>query len=212
MFAYVRFNFKATLLSDEKREQLVTVLMNAQPAVIFQPKVTLPMRIKNRQTSVMRTVVWDPLRHGVELLACDVCLRPNARLFWGHNGHLACAGCLAPRCVDCKRVFCRNCAAEMTACVVCDRPVRQKSLTRCPECGRGTCREHAGLCHAAEGQPQRRLPSAIPPEMRPPPRLWRPLRRLAPGRPGLSRRRRRIWRYGCPWKSKKAKRVSWPPW
>lgn len=127
-------------------------------AVIFQPKLTLPMRIENRQAGVTRSVIWDALRHRVEPLACDVCFRPNAKLFLCHNGHLACADCLAPQCVDCKRVYCRNCASEVTACVVCDRPVCQKSLVRCKDCGRGTCREHASLCHAVDGQPQRSSP------------------------------------------------------
>jgi hypothetical protein len=162
--AATRADHASKLADVEAKYQLRLELDLLNLAVIFQPKVTLPMRIENRQTSVMRTVVWDPLRHRVEPLACDVCFRPNARLFLCHNGHLACAGCLAPQCVDCKRVFCRNCAAEVATCVVCDRPVCQKSLTRCQECGRGTCREHAGLCHAAEGQPQRSLPSAAPAE------------------------------------------------
>jgi hypothetical protein len=33
------------------------------------------------------------------------------------------------------------------------RPVCRHSLITCPTCGRGTCREHQGLCHAADGQP-----------------------------------------------------------
>jgi hypothetical protein len=47
----------------------------------------------------------------------------------------------------------------MKVCVVCDQLVCASSLNRCPTCGRGTCRERAGLCHAAEGEPARILPT-----------------------------------------------------
>jgi len=123
----------------------------------------LPVRIENRQAGVTRQVVWDPLRHSIEPLVCDVCFRPKAKLFLCASNHLACGDCLAPQCVDCKRVYCQHCAAEITACVVCDRPVCQKSLNRCRECGRGTCHEHIGLCHAADGQPQRAEAGAAAP-------------------------------------------------
>jgi hypothetical protein len=48
------------------------------------------------------------------------------------------------------------------------------SLNRCGDCGRSTCREHVGLCHAAEGQPvkivaQASEEKAAPPEPSPPP-------------------------------------------
>ena len=151
----------ASKLADaEAKYQLRVELDLLNLAVIFQPKLTLAMRVENRQAGLTRSIVWDPLRHVVEPLACEVCFRPNVKLFVCANGHLACADCLAPQCVDCKRVYCRNCASEVATCVVCDRPVCLKSLTRCKECGRGTCREHANLCHAAEGQPQRLLPPA----------------------------------------------------
>ena len=67
-----------------------------------------------------------------------------------------------PQCVDCKRVYCRLCTKQMKACVVCDRPVCASSLNRCPTRGRGTCREHVGLCHAAEGEPALILPVLSP--------------------------------------------------
>jgi hypothetical protein len=38
-------------------------------------------------------------------------------------------------------------------CDVCRRPLCRHSRIACDECGRGTCREHVGLCHANEGQP-----------------------------------------------------------
>ncbi|MEK7324932.1 MAG: hypothetical protein AAB217_06705, partial [Chloroflexota bacterium] len=122
--------------------------------------------IENRQAAVTRAVVWDPLRHAIEPLACDVCFRPFTKLFLCANNHLACADDLASQCVDCKRVYCKSCAHELAACVVCDRPVCQKSLLHCRDCGRGTCREHANLCHADNGQP--RKVSAAPEPIAPP--------------------------------------------
>ena len=124
-------------------------------ALIAQPKLTLSMQIENRQANVIRPIVWDPLRRAVEPLACDVCFRSSAKLFLCANNHLVCGNCLAPQCVDCKRVYCRSCESELTTCVVCDRLVCKKSLTHCRECDRGTCREHATLCHADNGQPRK---------------------------------------------------------
>ena len=138
-------------------------------AVIAQPKIQLAVEIKNRHASVERTVVWDPLRHLLQPLLCDVCLRPGTKLMLCAGGHLVCAdpACRAPQCTDCTRFYCRKCAAELTACVVCDRPVCRHSQVLCPECGRGTCREHARLCHAADGEPRRITDPAPPPT--PPP-------------------------------------------
>jgi len=124
-------------------------------ALIAQPKLTLSMQIENRQANVIRPIVWDPLRRAVEPLACDVCFQPATKLFLCANNHLVCGNCLAPQCVDCKRVYCRSCESELMTCVVCDRPVCKKSLTHCRECDRGTCREHATLCHADKGQPRK---------------------------------------------------------
>ncbi len=124
-------------------------------ALIAQPKLMLSMQIENRQANVTRPIVWDPLRRAVEPLACDVCFQSSTKLFLCANNHLVCGNCLAPQCVDCKRVYCRACESELTTCVVCDRPVCKKSLTHCRECDRGTCREHATLCHADEGQPRK---------------------------------------------------------
>lgn len=118
-----------------------------------QAKVILPMSISNRTATITRTVVWDPLVHRVEPLVCDVCGQPGERLHLCTGGHLAHAACLAPQCVDCKRAFCRLCAAQIAECVVCHRPVCRPSLIQCPTCGRGTCSEHRQLCHAAAGQP-----------------------------------------------------------
>lgn len=121
--------------------------------LITQPKVTIPVSISNRTTTLERAVVWDPLMHRLEPFVCDVCGQPGAGLQLCSGGHLAHDGCLAPQCVDCKRVFCQRCADAVKTCVVCGRPVCRHSLITCTTCGRGTCREHQGLCHAADGQP-----------------------------------------------------------
>lgn len=134
-------------------------LINLQ--FVHQPKVLLPVRIGTRSTAVERIVVWDPLLHRIEPLACDVCGQPATRLMLCSSGHLAHEQCLLPeQCIDCKRVYCRLCADQMSHCVVCERPVCIRSLNHCTECGRATCREHVGLCHASAGLPAR--PSPIP--------------------------------------------------
>ncbi|MCC6458684.1 MAG: hypothetical protein IT328_27295 [Caldilineaceae bacterium] len=141
--------------------QLVNVLLATQP------KVILPMSISNRTSTITRTVVWDPLVHRLEPLVCDVCGQPGERLHLCAGGHLAHAACLAPQCVDCRRAFCRLCAAQIAECVVCHRPVCRPSLIQCPTCGRGTCGEHQQLCHAAGGRPAI-LPEPAPSNLREP--------------------------------------------
>ncbi len=121
--------------------------------LITQPKITIPVSISNRTTTLQRTLVWDPLLHRLEPFVCDVCGLPGDGLQLCSGGHLAHDGCLAPQCVDCKRVFCQRCADAFKTCVVCARPVCRHSLITCPTCGRSACREHQGLCHAADGQP-----------------------------------------------------------
>lgn len=151
-------------LSDAEakyRPRLELELINLQ--FIHQPKVHLLVQIGNRSASVERTVVWDPLLHRVEPLACDVCGRAATRLMLCNGGHLVHEDCLLPeQCVDCKRVYCRLCAGQMSRCVVCGRPVCVPSLNRCHECGRATCREHVGLCHAAAGLPAHPSPAPTP--------------------------------------------------
>ena len=148
--AATRADHAAKLADAEAKHRLRLELDLLNLAVIAEPKLTLTMRAENRHAGVTRPVVWDPLRRVIQPWTCDVCGRPNPKLFLCAGGHLACDRCLAPQCVDCKRVYCSLCAAELTTCSVCDRPVCQKSLTHCSECGRGTCREHAGQCHAPE--------------------------------------------------------------
>ena len=136
--------------------------------LVAQPKITLPIIISNRTTTISRTAIWDPLLHRLEPLVCDACGQPGEGLHLCHGGHLAHAGCLSPQCVDCKRVFCHLCADQVTTCAVCRRPVCRPSLIRCPICGRGTCRADQGLCHAADGQPVE-LPKPVAPVPAPAP-------------------------------------------
>jgi hypothetical protein len=162
--AAVQVEREAKLADVEAKYRLRVELDLINLQVIVQPKLLLPVHVGNRTATIERTVVWDPLLHRLEPLACDVCGRPSTRLTLCSGGHLAHEDCLlAEQCVDCKRVYCRLCADQMSRCVVCDRPVCEHSLNVCPDCGRGTCREHVGLCHAADGQPAP-PPSAVLPE------------------------------------------------
>ncbi len=156
----------------EREDKLADVEAKYRPRVdlelinlqfIHQPKVLLPVQIGTRSATVERTVVWDPLLHRVEPLACDVCGRAATRLMLCNGGHLVHEECLLPeQCIDCKRAYCRLCAGQMSRCVVCERPVCVPSLNRCDECGRATCREHVGLCHAAAGLPAHPAPTPAP--------------------------------------------------
>jgi hypothetical protein len=134
----------------------------------IQPKLLLPVEISNRRARVTRMAVWDPLLRRLEPLVCDVCGEPGEGLHLCTGGHLAHRNCLAPQCVECNREYCRLCADQVLACVVCKRPVCQASSRLCPDCGRVTCSEHVKLCHAADGQPAV-LPKAEPPAQPPPP-------------------------------------------
>jgi hypothetical protein len=162
---------RAAKLQDARSRYAVRVEVELVNILLLaQPKVILPVTITNRTATITRSVVWDPLVHRLEPLVCDVCGQPGEGLHLCTGGHLAHAGCLAPQCVDCKRSFCGLCAAQVAACVVCQRPVCRPSLITCPTCGRGTCREHQQLCHAAQGQPvSLSEPAAQAPASKPPP-------------------------------------------
>ena len=156
------FDDKLAMIEAERRTKTADVsaryglrieLELINTLLITQPKVTIAVNISNRTTTIQRTVIWDPLMHRLEALVCDVCGQPSDSLQLCSGGHLAHDACLAPQCVDCKRIFCRRCADAIKSCVVCGRPVCRHSLISCSICGRGSCREHQGLCHAAEGQP-----------------------------------------------------------
>lgn len=152
------------LADAEAKHRLRVELQLINLLVIAQPKLLLPLRVENRTARVTRTLVWDPLLRRLEPLLCDVCGRAATRLVLCNGGHLVHEDCLLPQqCVDCKRVYCQSCADQMTTCVVCERAVCILSLNHCSTCGRGTCREHTGLCHAANGQPARLTPPEPPP-------------------------------------------------
>jgi hypothetical protein len=189
--AATRAEHAAKLADAEAKYRLRFELELMNVAVIAQPKLLFTLRAENRQAGVTRPVIWDPLRRVIEPWTCDVCGRANLKLSLCANGHLACDRCLAPQCVDCKRVYCSDCAGELTTCAVCGRPVCRKSLARCSECGSGTCREHAGQCHAsaapaASGRvPAEDVPSVVPA----PPTAQKPVpRRAEAARPASAAR------------------------
>lgn len=153
---------KSADIADRYQVQLNLTLLNLK--VIRQPKLLVPVNIKNRVTKVSAYAVWDPLRHRLEPLACAVCGLPLRRAYLCHNGHLVDEDCLAPACIDCKRVFCRQCADEVGECEVCHEPLCGHSRIRCDVCGRGTCRAHQGLCHANDGRPVDLTLQTTPPE------------------------------------------------
>jgi hypothetical protein len=148
---------ESKLADVEQKYHLHIQLELINLALIAQPKLDLLVEIRKRGVAVKRRVTWDPLLHVVEGLACHVCNRSGHSMLLCENGHLAHSECLAPQCVECKRIFCQKCAAEVQTCVVCERPVCIHSLNRCKECGRETCQEHVDLCHAENGQPRRVL-------------------------------------------------------
>jgi hypothetical protein len=145
---------QAKLADVEQKYHLRVDLELVNLAVIAQPKLDLSVEIKRRGASTLRQVVWDPLLHRVEPLVCDVCGLPGENLSLCEEGHLAHTGCLAPQCVECKRIYCMKCSDQVQSCVVCRQPVCEHSLVRCPTCKRVTCHEHVDLCHSQNGEPQ----------------------------------------------------------
>lgn len=144
---------KAKLADIQTRYQIRVELELINILRLVQPKIIVPVEINNRRTTITRHVVWDPLIHQLEELVCDVCGEPGNDLHLCNEGHLAHEGCMAPQCIDCKREYCQLCAQQIKECVVCHQPVCRPSLLICPTCGRGSCREHQELCHAADGAP-----------------------------------------------------------
>lgn len=143
------------LADAEQKYHIQVELELINLAVISQPKIGLKVNIKKRTTATQRVVVWDPLLHQLEPLACDHCGRLGENLWLCEGGHLAHDDCLAPQCVDCKRTYCQLCAEKVHQCVVCDQPVCVQSLNHCKFCGRDTCQAHVELCHAQNGEPRR---------------------------------------------------------
>ena len=152
---------KLTDVEQKYRLRVELELINL--AIIAQPKLDLLVDIKKRSATVKRQVVWDPLRHIVEPLVCNVCEQSGDGLYLCENGHLAHASCLSPQCVECKRTYCQKCADQVQTCTVCDRPICTHSLVKCAQCQRITCHEHLNECHAADGQPRRRETASISP-------------------------------------------------
>lgn len=146
---------ESKLLDVEQKYHLRIQLELVNLAIIALPKLDLTVEIRKRTSTIQRTVTWNPLLHTIEPLLCDVCNRGGRTLHLCENGHLVHGECLAPQCVECKRTYCQTCAREVTACVVCARPVCVHSLTHCMECGRVTCAKHAGECHALNGEPRK---------------------------------------------------------
>jgi hypothetical protein len=152
---------ESKLLDVEQKYHLRIQLELVNFAIIAVPKLDLTVEIRNRSTTIKRAVTWNPLLHVVEPLLCDVCNRGGMKLHLCENGHLVHSECLAPQCVECKREYCQICAKEVTECAVCARPICIHSLTRCKECQRVTCAEHAGECHALNGEPRKIAAGAI---------------------------------------------------
>jgi hypothetical protein len=144
---------QSKLADAEQKYHLRLDLELINLAIIAQPKIEIDIEINKRGVSAKRTVAWDPVRHILEPLVCEVCGRPGERLTLCESGHLTHSDCLAPQCVDCKRTFCRLCAEKIHTCQVCDSPVCIHSLVSCKSCGRETCQKHINLCHAVDGLP-----------------------------------------------------------
>ncbi len=163
---------KLTAVQNERRHKLADLAERYQVRihltllnllVIQQPKLIQPVQISNRSTQISAYAVWDPLLRQLEPLHCQVCGQPGQRLYLCHNGHLAHEACLTPACIDCKRVFCRDCARDVGDCDVCHEPLCRHSQLTCPDCGRHTCQAHRGLCHAANGRPVDLTQQTAPP-------------------------------------------------
>lgn len=138
-------------LAERYQVRINLTLLNV--LVVQQPKLIQPVQIANRSTKINAYAVWDPLLRQLEPLQCQVCGQPGKSLYLCYNGHLAHEDCLAPACIDCKRVFCRDCAHEVSVCDVCHEPLCRHSQLTCPDCGRHTCQAHRELCHADNGRP-----------------------------------------------------------
>lgn len=182
-------------IAERYQVRLSLTLLNLK--VIRQPKLLMPVNVENRTTKVSAYAVWDPLKHRLEPLVCGVCGLPIQRTYICQNGHLAHEDCLAPACIDCKRVFCRQCAADVGQCQVCHEPLCSHSRIRCNQCGRGTCQAHQGMCHANEGEPvdltvQAKSPQPQPvPQPEPLPELKPRLKTAGRARPTQTRAARK---------------------
>ncbi len=177
---------KLTSLVERYQIRINLTLLNL--LVIQQPKLIQSMQISNRNTKISTYAVWDPLQHQLEPLHCHVCKQPGHRLHLCHNGHLAHEDCLAPACIDCKRVFCSDCADEVGTCDVCHQPLCHHSRMTCPDCGRHTCQKHRELCHADNGRPaDLTVPTTPQPALPAPPKPPKPPKPPPPRRKSRSK-------------------------
>jgi hypothetical protein len=154
---------QSKLLDAEQKYRLRADLELINLAIIAQPKIEIDVEISKRGVTARRSLAWDPLRHLLEPLVCDVCGEPGEGLTLCERGHLAHTACLAPQCLECKRAFCKLCAGEVHTCAVCEAPVCTHSLVRCKTCGRATCQKHPNLCHAADSEPLKESAAAPAP-------------------------------------------------
>jgi hypothetical protein len=145
--AFARADRAAKLADVEAKYRLRLALDLINVSLIAQPKLALDVRVENRYTCAVRSFVWDPLLKRLEPGVCDTCKRAFYRLHLCTNGHLMCDADVLT-CSMCKREFCTLCQADVGACEVCGRPVCVKSQIRCRTCGRVTCQDDVGQCHA----------------------------------------------------------------
>jgi hypothetical protein len=143
--------FKLADVADRYRLYLDLTLINVM--VITHPKLSLTVGLENRTSKAEVQAVYDPLLHQLEPLVCQVCGETAEHVILCFNGHIAHHNCLAPECVDCKRLFCQLCADEVGECAVCHKPLCRHSQIKCKQCGRVTCQAHQEMCHANNGEP-----------------------------------------------------------
>jgi len=143
--------FKLTDVAERYRLYLDLTLINVM--IISQPKLSLVVGLENRTSKHETAAVYDPLRHQLEPLVCQVCHQPAEHIILCFNGHVVHENCLAPACVDCKRLFCQLCIDEVGACTVCHKHLCRHSQIKCQQCGRVTCHAHREMCHANDGRP-----------------------------------------------------------
>ena len=134
---------KVADVAAKYRLRVIFHLLNA--AFITQPKIRTMLTVENRYASAALPVVFDPLTGELELPSCQDCFSPTPSVHLCANSHVVCDNCVRP-CSFCGREYCIDCG--IGTCVVCEKPVCVKSQVRCDVCGKTTCLEHRGLCHA----------------------------------------------------------------
>jgi hypothetical protein len=143
--------FKLTDVAERYRLYLDLTLINVM--IVTQPKLSLTVGLENRTSKAEVQAVYDPLLHKLEPLVCQACGETAEQVILCFNGHVAHHNCMAPECIDCKRLFCQLCAAELGECAVCHKPLCHHSQIECKQCRRVTCQAHRDMCHANDGRP-----------------------------------------------------------